>query len=218
MIRKTGLFILLCLFILTLSSCEMLRASLRSDSTAPSSTDPEDNVSHNWGDYIFDENGLAYRYLSSTDSYEVAIGTCKNTDIILPSIFKEKAVTQISTYAFCNCNSLKSITIPDSVTSIGDYAFSYCSSLTRVTIPDGVTSIGGYAFYDCTGLRSVTIPDSVTSIEHFAFYYCTGLTNITYQGTVEQWQAIRKISGWNDSTGNYTVHCINGAIPRGIDF
>ena len=40
------------------------------------------------------------------------------------------SVTSIGQYAFYNCNSLTSITIPDSVTSIGSDAFSYCNSLT----------------------------------------------------------------------------------------
>ena len=58
-----------------------------------------------------------------------------------------------------------------SVTSIGNYAFRNCSSLTSRTIPDGVTSIGSSAFIDCSNLTSITIPDSVTSIGYWAFGY-----------------------------------------------
>ena len=93
-------------------------------------------------------------------------------------------VTRIKNYAFYNCKSLTSITIPDSVTSIGDYAFYYCRSLTSITIPDGVTSINSFAFYNCTSLTSITIPDSVTSIGDYAFAHCTSLTSITIPKSV----------------------------------
>ena len=66
-----------------------------------------------------------------------------------------------------------------SVTSIGDYAFFECSSLTSVTIPNGVTSIGDNTFFDCSSLTSVTIPNSVTSIADEAFYGCSSLTSVT---------------------------------------
>ena len=88
-------------------------------------------------------------------------------------------ITSIGVWAFMDCTSLTSVTIPDSVTSIDVSAFSGCTSLTSVTIPDSVTSIGVWAFMDCTSLTSVTIPDSVTSIDVSAFSGCTSLTSVT---------------------------------------
>ena len=51
--------------------------------------------------------------------------------------------------AFRGCDSLQSVTIPNSVTKIGDRAFSACFSLQSVTIPNSVTKIGDGAFYGC---------------------------------------------------------------------
>ena len=95
-----------------------------------------------------------------------------------------EGVTSIGEYAFSDCRSLTSVTIPGSVTRIGEYAFYKCKSLTSVTIPDSVTRIGKYAFYDCTSLTSVTIPDSVTRIGEYAFSDCTSLTSVTIPDSV----------------------------------
>ena len=48
-----------------------------------------------------------------------------------------------------------------SVTSIGNYAFQNCSSLTSVTIPNSVTSIGWSAFAGCTSLRIIKVESPV---------------------------------------------------------
>ena len=93
-------------------------------------------------------------------------------------------VTRIGSSSFCNCTSLKSITIPNSVTSIGSVAFEDCTNLTSITIPSNVTSISDSAFNNCKSLVDVTIPDSVTNIGNSAFKNCKNLTSITIPSSV----------------------------------
>lgn len=61
----------------------------------------------------------------------------------------------IESLAFCDCNKLTSITIPEGVISIGDAAFWNCISLTSITIPSSVTSIGVATFRNCRKLVEV---------------------------------------------------------------
>ena len=102
----------------------------------------------------------------------------------LYSITIPSTVTTISTYAFYYCYSLSSITIPSTITSISNGAFYYCSSLSSITIPSTVTSIGNDAFQNCSSLSSIAIPSTVTSISGNIFYYCYSLSSITIPSTI----------------------------------
>ena len=115
-------------------------------------------------------------------------GKYYQSEIIIPAkiIYNgdEYSVTKIGNYAFSDCSSLTSITIPNSVTSIGNEAFYHCSSLTSITIPNSITLIGGYAFCGCSSLTTIEIPNSVTSIGNEAFFWCRSLTSITIPNSV----------------------------------
>ncbi len=129
--------------------------------------------------------GLAYDYDEITDSYIVTgIGSCTETEIVIPATYNNKAVTSIGYGAFKYCFSITSVEIPNSVTSIGVEAFRSCSSLTNIEIPSSVTSIGDEAFFCCESITNVEIPNSVTSIGIGAFYGCESITSIEIPNSV----------------------------------
>ena len=126
--------------------------------------------------------GLSYTPI--TDGYAVSgIGSCEQTEIVIPSTHQGSPVK-----------------------AINDSAFEGCTKITSIKIPDSVKTIGSAAFSECTGLTSVTIGNSVKTIDDWAFDGCTNLTVINYRGTKAQWKAINKSSVWDSNTGNYTIN------------
>ena len=121
----------------------------------------------------------------------------------------------IGNEAFQYCQTMTSITIPDSVTTIGYWVFDGCTGLTSVTIPDSITSIGTSAFDSCTGLTSITIPDSVTSIGQYAFRGCTGLKDV-HITDLAAWCSI--IFYGYDSNPLYSAHnlYLNGSLVTNL--
>ena len=127
-----------------------------------------------------------FRYkLNDDNTITLTKYTGQEQDVVIPHTIMGKTVTDIGTYVFYKCNSLTSVTIPDSITSIGQWAFDGCTGLTSVTIPDSVISIGAGAFNGCTGLTSVTLPDSLISIGNGAFNECICLMVINLPNSVK---------------------------------
>ena len=91
-----------------------------------------------------------------------------NGELVIPSHYDEKPVTEISTF---DNTSITAVYIPATVTSIGGSAFEQCTSLETVTFAAGsqLTTIGSYAFGRCTDITEITIPAGVTSIDFGAF-------------------------------------------------
>ena len=113
-------------------------------------------------------------------------------------------MTNIGDCAFCDCNGLTDVTIPDGVTNIGCQAFYNCRRLKNLEISDNVTIIGDEAFRGCDGLSdadgfvvlrnvlhyycgsdgTVAIPNNVTRVGSFAFFGCGGLMCVTIPDSV----------------------------------
>ena len=104
--------------------------------------------------------GLLYKFDEEAQGYVVkGISKSAAAHIVVPDTYGDYPVVAIGERAFYNCETLISITIPDSVTTIGYSAFESCSSLTSVTIPNSITAIGASAFESCPTLKDVYITD-----------------------------------------------------------
>ena len=163
-------------------------------------------------DIIGNEATVTCKYLSVNKYGVFTIRSDYSGNVVIPSTVTHNgtsySVTSIGIFAFHDCNSLTSVTIPNSVTSIDSDAFSGCNNLTSVTIPNSVISIGHDAFYGTpwfdhqpdglvyAGLvaykykgtmpegTSVTIRDGTLGIADGAFSVFRGMKNVTIPNSV----------------------------------
>ena len=132
------------------------------------------------------ETGLAFKLNETKDAYILAgIGDCTDTEIVIPSVYKNLPVTSIGSRAFEYCNSLTSIEIANSVTSIGNCAFYGCDSLTSIEIPNSVTNIGEYVFSSCDSL-SHNIKNGLKYLGNSSnlYLYLNGTLNVDMISTI----------------------------------
>ena len=63
--------------------------------------------------------------------------------------YRRSLLQKIEEFAFCNCTSLSSITLPSTVTAIDYAAFANCNNVRKVVLNEGLQKIGEEAFLDC---------------------------------------------------------------------
>ena len=142
---------------------------------------------------------LEFSLSSDGESYSVtSIGTATDTNIIIPSVYKGKAVKAIGRRAFEDCSSLKEITIPDSVTYIGEGAF--CNNITSIYYKGSIESWCNITFLstiwvehilymldenkDYYVVRDVIIPEGITTLSNYAFYGLSALKSVIIPDSV----------------------------------
>lgn len=154
--------------------------------------------------YAFGSDGLEYRVnIGGKTCTVTGIGTCTDTDVVIPAFIDGYTVTDIEAKAFENCLTMTSLSIPDTVEKIGTsvvsgaknlkslyyYTDLICKSDTfRNASIEKIVFGGANAIYISSFVKEVVMTDAVISVSAEAFYGCRYLEsisigkNVTYIG------------------------------------
>ena len=123
--------------------------------------------------YTSTNNTVIESYLATAFDAEIVSNTYENG---VGTILFDKPVTKVGDEAFCECSTLRSITLPNSVTELGGWAFFCCVYLEEATLSNRLKSIGDAAFSSCSILSNITLPQSLVHVGDSAFYGCSGMS------------------------------------------
>lgn len=133
-------------------------------------------------------------------------------NLAIPAEIDGKPVTAIEDESLKELSGVTSINIGENVKTIGMRAFEDDVNVTTIIIDENskLETIGYAAFRHCDNLESLKLPGTVTKIECEAFSSCKKLRELDFEGTIAQWNAIEKETGWKGYIN--TVHCTDGDV------
>ncbi len=90
-----------------------------------------------------------------------------------------EGITEIPSSFLKDCQTVESVSFPNSLDTIGESAFMNCKSLESINWGNGLQSIGAYAFFGAKALSGdLIIPDTVTNMEEEVFAECGNLDKV----------------------------------------
>ena len=121
-------------------------------------------------------------------------------DIQSSKVIIEEGITSIGSYAFRNCTSLTSVSLPSSLTSVGYSSFQGCTNLNSMdylgTLEQWCTisfanDYSNPTFYskalniDGVDMANLEIPEGVETIEDYCFYCCENIKSLTLPNSLK---------------------------------
>ena len=113
------------------------------------------------------------------DGSNSAVDQSTSGTVTIPSQVNGYSVVAVAAYAFKECASIQTISIPTGITEIGGYAFRNCTALTTVNIPEGVSRLEDFTFKGCSSLDNVALPSSISYIGKNVFESCSSMSSIS---------------------------------------
>lgn len=89
---------------------------------------------------------------------------------------------------FAGCRSLKTIVMPKDATSISYYMCQYCYGLKHIIFGEKLTYIDTNAFSSCNALQSVTLPEGASYINNGTFEDCYSLASVVVPDGMKYFQ------------------------------
>ena len=107
------------------------------------------------------------------------------TNLVEVDVSNASSLREVMYYAFGNCISLKSITVPESVETLGNYAFSSCTSVEKIHYNAVSTNAAtnGYSWFNGTGSATgltIYVGESVQLLAQYTFRNVVNLTTVYY--------------------------------------
>ena len=123
--------------------------------------------------------GLEFKSNGDGTCAWVGIGTCTDTEIIVPKKNGDETVVSVASDTLnFEIDTVTKVVLPKTIKTIEKRAFDRLRCLVEIKLNEGLESIGEHAFYGCEALESINFPSTLKSIGEWAFCECKLLTEI----------------------------------------
>ena len=111
--------------------------------------------------YFWWEDDNSYYIIETNVEGKTLEDNWERIDVVIPTEYNGKPVTEIGWDSFRQCQILRSVTIPEGITGIHSYTFFDCNNLESVHLPKSMKNFWGGCFASCNSLKAVTVdPDN----------------------------------------------------------
>lgn len=153
-------------------------------------------------DTTYMSEGLAFTLINNGNEYAVSgyiSGyTGNNAELLIPAIYKGKAVTTIKESAFANNTAIEKVILPDSIKTVENAAFNGCANLSKVNYLGTIDQWAVITFDNASNPIKITgdlyikdvlqteITINVKTIGKSTFANCKSITKVTLGENVEE--------------------------------
>ncbi len=155
-----------------------------------------------YGSIVMNVTTMPYTFAinQTTGEYILTGYYGEDTEITLPTSYKNTFITTIQSKAFNQATTLTNVVIPNTYTKIEQTAFFLCDNIAEITVPFvGETAASsnswfGYIFGATSSdtqykmlplaLKTVNLAEGATKVPNYAFYKCSALENFNLPSTI----------------------------------